>query len=213
MRVLGDFRRKVRQLIKTCPTAIIDEAIRDAAIEFADYTYCWHEELPRIRAREGVEDYEFTAPCQGRISKILYLSHSGTQVLPTTEATLDTFEDGWRDAEAQVATWYYLPDREHIRLALKPSATESRAIRVWAAFKPIQDATQLADVFYEDHFESISHGALMRLYGNESEVWGSAGAADIRRVMFDKAKRKERAEQLNNHTRESKLTIRAHSYW
>ena len=213
MKALSEFRRKVRQLVRRCPTPIIEEAIRDSAIEFADYTYCWHEPLSALRVRDGVQDYEFCAPAQGRIVHVLYVSHSDVTVLPTTERTLDTMEDGWRTSEAAVAEWYYLPDRETIRLALTPSETEAKALKITAAFKPIVDATKLDDVFYNDHLEAITHGALMRLYGQESEEWGDGNASNIRRELFKRAKRKEKAEQLNNHTRESTLTVRAHAYW
>lgn len=213
MKPLSDFRRKVRQAVRECPTAIIDEAIRDAAIEFADYTYCWHEVLPSIRVRDGVQDYEFSAPSQGRLCHVLYVSHSDVRVLPTTERTLDTTQSGWRTSEAATAQWYYMPDRTHIRLALTPSETESRALSITAAFKPIVDATELDNIFYDDHLEAITHGALMRLYGQETEKWGSLDASNVRRQLFEIAKRKEKAEQLNNHTRESTLTVRPHAYW
>ena len=215
MRNLADFQRKVRQLVRKAPTAIINEAIRDSAREFADYTYCWHEELSPIRVRDGVQDYEFCAPTQGRIVHVLYVSHSDITVLPTTQRQLDTQEDGWRlsTSKATTAQWYYLKDRETIRLALKPNETAARALEITAAFKPTVDATKLVDTFYDDHLEAISDGALMRLYGQESEEWGNAGSALMRRELFEKAKRKERAEQLNNHTRESTLTVRPHTYW
>lgn len=213
MRALSQFRRKVTQLVRKCPTMIIDEAIRDSAIEFADYTYCWREDIGLMRVRDGVQDYEFDTPSQGRLSHILYVSHSDVRVVPTTERTLDTMEESWRTSEAATAQWYYLPNRDTIRLALTPTETESRALQIIATWKPTVDATELDDVFYHDHLESISHGALMRLYDMETEEWGDFNAANKRRQLFEMAKRKEKAEQLNNHTRESTLTVRGHAYW
>ncbi len=213
MKVLSEFRRKVQQVMRKCPTVIIDEAIRDSAIEFADYTYCWREDIGLMRVRDGVDDYEFDTPSQGRLSHILYVSHSDVRVVPTTERTLDTMEDSWRTSEAATAEWYYLLNRDTIRLALTPTTTAARALQIIATWKPIIDATELDNVFYNDHLEAISHGALMRLYGMETEEWGDANASSIRRQLFDLAKRKEKAEQLNNHTRESTLTVRSHAYW
>lgn len=213
MKALSDFRRKTQHLVKECPTPIIDDAIRDSAIDFCDYTYTWREVVTPVRVRDGVSDYDIDVPLYGRLAKILYVSHSGIRVVPTTEKTLDTTEDGWRTSEAKVAQYYYLPNKETIRLAFIPTDSESRALSITASFKPTVDAIKLPDNLYDDNLEAVSHGALMRLFDMDGEKWANPEAANKRRVLFEKEKRKEKAERLNDYTRQSTLTIRPIDYY
>lgn len=213
MKPIASFRRKVRSLVKNCPTPIIDDAIRDSIIEFCDYTYTWREELCAGRVRDGVTDYDIDAPSNGRLVHVLYVSHSDVRVLPTTERTLDTEEDGWRTSEAKVASYYYMPDKETIRISLTPTTTATKALSIIASFKPTIDTKTFADNIYHDHLEAVSHGALMRLQGMEGESWANPAASENRRLLFRKAKRKEKAERLNDYTRESTLTVRPINYY
>ena len=213
MKLLSDFRRKVRLRVRQCPTVIIDEAIRDAAIEFCHFTYTWREELDAIRVRDGVSDYEIDAPPYGRLNHILYVSHSGVRIMPTSEQLLDDTESGWRTSEAKVAQWYYSPDKETIRIALTPTETESRALSITATFKPKVDAIKLPNHLYDDHLEAISNGALMRLFEMSGEAWENAPGSALARALFDKAKMNEKAERLNDYNRTSSLTIRPINYY
>lgn len=213
MRDIADFRPEVRPFVGSCPTVIIDNAIRNAAIEFCDYTYTWREVLDAARVRDGVADYDIDAPANGRLVHVLYVAHSGVRVLPTTEMTLDTMEDGWRSSEAETAAYYYMPDRSTIRLSLTPTTSESRALEITATFKPTVDALVLPNGLYDDHREAISHGALMRLFDMDGEKWANPAAAEKRRALFDISKRKEKAARLNDYTRQSTLTIRTVNYY
>jgi hypothetical protein len=126
---------------------------------------------------------------------------------------LDDTEAGWRTSESDVASYYYMPDKKTIRLALTPTTTESKTLKVVACFKPTVDATVLANNLYDDHLEAISHGALARLYDMDGESWANPAGAAKKRVLFELAKKKEKAERLNDYTRESTLRIRGVDYY
>jgi hypothetical protein len=212
MKPLASFRRNVTIMARSCPTAIVDEAIRQAAIEFCDDTYTWRLELDAKRVRAGVTDYDIDAPKCGRLSNLLYVSHHGVEVVKSTERMLDDTEEGWRTAETQVAAYYYMPDKRTIRLALTPSVTASKTLKMVATFKPTVDATVLVSNLYDDHLEAISHGALARLYGMDGESWANPSGAEKKRLLFERAKKKEKAERLNDYTRESTLVVGGTNY-
>lgn len=200
-------------MARSCPTAVIDDAIRDSAIEFCDYTYTWRIELGASRVRDGVTDYTINNPKCGRLSHVIYVGHDGAEVVKATERELDDTVEGWRTSEADVAQYYYMPDKETIRLALTPTTTESKVLAITAAFKPTVDATVLANNLYDDHLEAITHGALARLYDMDGEKWANPDGAAKKRLLFDVAKRKEKAERLNDYTRQSTLTVRPVNYY
>ncbi|MCG7931970.1 MAG: hypothetical protein N0E44_18210 [Candidatus Thiodiazotropha lotti] len=199
-------------MARSCPTAIVDEAIRQAAIEFCDFTYTWRLELDAKRVRAGVSDYDIDAPKCGRLAHMLYVSHNGIEVAKATERTLDDTVEGWRTAEAQVAANYFMPDKQTIRLALTPTLTASKTLKMVAAFKPTVDASVLANNLYDDHLEAITHGALARLYEMDGQPWANPQGAINKRALFETAKKKEKAERLNDYTRESTLTVRGTNY-
>jgi hypothetical protein len=212
MKELAKFRRNVTIMARSCPTRIVDEAIRQAAIEFCDYTNTWRLELDAKRVRAGVTDYDIDVPKCGRLANILYVSHNGIEVAKATERKLDDEVEGWRTAESQVAAYYYMPDKQTIRLALTPTLTASKTLKMVATFKPTVDATVLANNLYDDHLEAISHGALARLYDMDGKSWANPAGAEKKRILFDRAKKKEKAERLNDYTRESTLTVRGTNY-
>ena len=213
MKPISDFHRQVRPLVRGCPTPVIDEAIRHSAIEFCDYTHTWRIELPAVRIIDGKTDYVVDTPKCGRLSHVLYVSHNGTRVLPTTERQADDTVDGWRTSEADVASYYYLPDRKTIRLLLTPTTTDAKALKVVATFKPTVDATELDDDLYHDHLEALSHGALMRLFGMDGQAWANPAGEQKRMFMFKQAKDLEKSLRLNDYTRQSTLTIRPVNYY
>lgn len=200
-------------MARSCPTAIVDENIRFAAREFCDNTYTWRVELDLKRVRAGTSDYDIDNPKCGRLAHIFYVSHDGIEVQKATERMLDDLEPGWRTAEADVASYFYMPDKKTIRLALTPAKTESKILKIVAAFKPTVDATVLANNLYEDHLEAISHGTLARLYEMDGENWSNPESAIKKRLLFDRAMDKEKAERLNDYNRASTLTVRGHNYY
>ena len=165
--------------------------------------------------RSGVKDYDIPTPGGTRIAKLLYVGHSGIQVLPTTEVRLDDDESGWRTSgtNAAVSAWYYLPDKKTIRLALTPDTTASKALKITAALKPTQTTENLADNLYDDHYEAISFGALKRLLSMKGKPWHDPDLASYYMAEFERAKVKEKAERLGDYTRESTLTVPPIDYY
>lgn len=212
MKPIANFRRNVTIMARSCPTAIVDEAIRQSAIEFCDFTYTWRIELDLKRIRAGTSDYDIDAPKCGRLAYVFYASHNNAEITKAAERTLDDTVEGWRTSESDVASYFYMPDKETIRLALTPAKTASKTLKIVAAFKPTVDATVLANNLYDDHLESISHGALARLYDMDGEPWANPNGAEKKRILFKRAKQKEKAERLNDYTRESTLTVRGTNY-
>lgn len=206
---LSAFRVEVLMEVAGAPTPLIDREIRHAAIDFCDYTLTWRTPVDLQDIIVSTSDYDLTVPSDARVVTVLYAGRDGVRMLPTSERRLDDEQDGWRNSTTTAAgsSWYYLPDRETIRIALTPDASATDALAVMCAFKPTQTATNLPDILFDDHLEAIGHGAKARLLAIPGKPWSNPQLAAYHEAKFEKAKKKEKAERLNDYTRQSTLSI------
>lgn len=217
MKYLKDFHLEIRPETPGAPFALVNRAIINAAIEFCDRTLTWRKCVDAQGVRAGQSTYDLDVPSTARVAHVMYVGHDGVRVGPINEHNLDTDSDleGWRDTDNQsdTAEGFYLPDRKTIRLVLTPATTVAGGLEVFCALKPRVDVTQLPDVLYDDHLEAIGNGAKARLLSMSKVPWADMTMAGVYSDLFDQAKRKERAERLNDYTRESDLTIRPPNYF
>lgn len=215
MKALDEFYIEVRPEVPGCPIAVMNRALVNASIEFCDRTLTWRTEIDTQGANDGTSDYDLEVPACGRVAAVLYVGHDDVRVLPGNERNLDDGVDGWRlsTSEADVATYYYLPDRKTLRLSLTPASDLSGGLDIFCAFKPVAAATKLPDVLYDDHLEAIGWGAKARLMLMAGTPWANPSLAGIYSNSFQTAIIKERAERFNDYTRESDVIVRPPDYW
>ncbi|MGH1372983.1 MAG: hypothetical protein ACRBBW_13165 [Cellvibrionaceae bacterium] len=209
---LKKFRSEVLTDVSGVPGSLIDRHILRAAIEFCDYTLTWREKFIQT-TDEGVMQCLLTPDEGSRVVTVLYVGDDGVKVAPATESRLDDTMTGWRDADNDSASaqYYFLEDRETLSLVLTPDA--ERSVEVVACLKPTQDATELHDDLYEDHIEALGYGAKARLFAMPAKPWSNPELAMYFKKQFEDAKDKEKAERLNDYTRESSLIVRPHNYY
>lgn len=210
MTALNRFGLDIAMDIVGAPMPLIEREVRFTAVEFCDYTLTWRVSLDDIDVVGGTGEYELTVPANSRVVTIVYAGHDGAKLMPTTEVALDDDHDGWRTSKSSKAAWYYLPDRTRIRIVLTPDAAGTLEAAV--ALAPTQDAKVLPDMLYNEHLESIRKGTLARMLAVPGKAWSNPAMAAYYLNAFDRAKRKEKAERLNDYTRRSTLSITPVNY-
>lgn len=210
---LSDFRSEVLTEISDCPVALVDRATRRAAIDFCEYTLTWRRELDPHYTWQGGHTLDLDLEPQSRIAAVLYVQNDGIKVVPATESKVDSTIEGWRnpDHQSSVAQYFFLPTRETLRLVLTPES--SKAVSIIAALKPIQGATKLPGSLYEDHVEAIGYGAKSKLLSMRGRPWSDPKFASYNKTEFERAKKREKAERLNDYTRQSSLCPRPVNYY
>jgi hypothetical protein len=211
---ISEFRPEVLPDAPGVPPPLVDRAIRHAAIELCDNAFVWRVKLDPKDIVAGTGEYTIDASPCGRVVTVMYAGHDGVRMLPTTERQLDDSEDGWRisTSRAAVSSWYYLPDRNTIRLALAPDVSKAQALNLSVSLKPTQDSTDLPDVLYDDYLETVGHGARARVLAMSGVGWANPQLAGYHKAEFDRLIRKHRAERLNDFTRQSSLSFKPHAY-
>ncbi len=211
MTALNRFALDVLHDVTGAPVALVERDIRFTAIEYCDYTLAWRVSLADVAIVADTDEYTFAPPANSRVATVFYAAQDGIKIVPTTERVLDDTQASWRTQTSQQAAWYYLPDRETIRLALTPELADTLTLRV--ALKPTQDTKTLPDFLFNDHLEAIRAGTLARMLLQPGKDWSDPQLGTHYRALYEAAKRKERAERWNDYTRESTLSIRPINYY
>ena len=206
------FRNEIIPYAQTCPSVLIDRMVRFAAIEFCENTLTWRQPIDQFRIRSNLTDYDITPPDCSRIVTVIHAEHGGVKLIPITEKMLDDTVIGWRNDSAEICQYFYLPDKNTIRLVLKPNQRANKNIKIECIYRPSQDATILPDILYDYHLEAISHGAKHRLFAMPAMQWSSPDMAIYSRVEFDRLSKKEKVDRMNDYTKTSTLQITPFNY-
>ena len=213
---LNAFGLKLTEDVLGAPMPLLERNVRLAIIEFCEFTLTWRHELDAMDLVAGTNEYELTVPDFTRLVTVAYAGDDDLRIVPTTMMTLDTTQEAWRKTgtsnRASQAQWYYLPDRTKIRLYLTPFEAKTEGLKVIVVLKPTQDAKSVEDFLYEDHLEAIRHGTLARVLAIPAKEWSNAQMAAWHKAEFEKLKKKEKAERLNDYTRESTFSVLPYNY-
>lgn len=174
----SSFRSYVLPNVKGCPIQIVDNAIKDAAIEFCERSEIWQVGATPIDLVAYEPRYGFVPPEDARVSKTTnaFLRIKPSQIIElrkTTRDNLDTYEPGWRTMEASYPTRYFMDTPNSIRVLGIPTETIPDSLWVLSVLKPTRLSTTGPDFLFEDWVETIAAGALKRLHAMEGRIWAN----------------------------------------
>lgn len=178
----------------------VDDALRQAAIEFCQYTLAWQRMLPDIVTQAGVASYALPLGVDDAVAKVLALSIGGTPGQLLAPQQLDHLD---RIQGSPVAGY----TADGVELTLHPVPAQSGSVvSVRAALKPSQSAAGVDDVLHEQHAEAIAAGALKRLCQQPGRPYSNPGLAAANAEAFEAAKRAARLSAFKGRAR---TTLRA----
>lgn len=160
-----DFDRYILPFMSAVPLPSVDDALRDAAIEFcerAKVLTATLEDQIAVGPEVEIEPDDNTL----LIAEPREVWGPGGLLTPKTIPQLDSlFPHGWQavsvDNPARLAFWH-APAKNLLRLV--PYPVGSVALRVKVALKPKRDAEALPDGLLAEHAEIIAAGAMGRLH-------------------------------------------------
>lgn len=172
MATLDQFLQEVMPDVAGCPVQIAENAIRNAAIEFAEMSRVWRAQLPDITTVALQNTYTPTPPADSRILGIHKIISNDREIalwtLPNEQ--LDRFKTPDTPTEPQ---WYNAPTPDTLRLFPDPddNGGQNYVLNIWAVLEPTRSATTLPDFMYDDWAEPIAHGAKARLCAMKGRSW------------------------------------------
>jgi hypothetical protein len=192
MSEFADFYPLIRREAPGVSNPMMDGALLQAAREFCRETYIWQQILDPLSLVEDQEEYELEVPELTRSVAILSMFHDSIPVLPRTSGEMNRIFPGWREDRGNRAQWF-LSDIDPHTLRLIPYASEDEddaITQIKVALQPVNSATELPDIIYDDHSEDLVYGALVRLHRLPRQTnwsWQDAGLSNYYADLFKRA--------------------------
>jgi hypothetical protein len=180
----ADFYNEVLPDLPGCTTALADNAIKNAAIEFLERSMAWRVETAPITLTAAVPTYTLNNPAGSIVVEIIDALVSGLQITPKSPDQLNVLYQNWRN-ETGDAAYYYRPTPSTIRVAPTPSVTTVGALVLSMALKPSRAATGIDSELFEQYMEVIAAGAKYRLMIMQKKPWSDPSRAGVQQVVFN----------------------------
>lgn len=203
MATLEQFLPMVRGLLPGCPQIVMENAVRDACIEFCKRTELLTQttEIDVIAGEREADLY----PDADTHWVVLEVRRSMTVLEPLSRKA---FFDQSLSLNVGVPRAYYLEG--DLKLLLGPIPDADETLTAWVATRPKDTATSVNDVLWTDYREPIAAGArawVRRHYGE----WSQPALEADDRGMFERAIHFEQLRRARGGTNAS-LRVRAHSF-
>ena len=179
MIVWNNFLNEVLPYVENCPTPIVKQHLRNAAIEFCQRTALWHQELAVISVVQDQYTYDLTGTLttDEAISGINYAylteTDGETPLNVTTEDEMNAHILVWQVNTATKPDTIMMLDTVNCRLYPIPEVAIANSLVVGLILKPSRASTGVPDWIYEQYAEAIAHGAKARLMGMKGRSWYS----------------------------------------
>lgn len=172
---------RVMPEVKGVPAPMAIQAIRDSAREFCQKTWVWQDNVP-YEVQEDQREILVVLPDDTRLVSVVYLLENGN--------------------------YKQLPEDIYIKAKDSPidsefEADKSREYEARVALKPSESCAGGPDWLYNDHAESVAHGAKARLMYDARKDWGHPDLAMMHHQLFRKAIAAERIRMQQGYTRKA----------
>lgn len=185
-RTFLDVVNRLMPSVPGCPTPIVEQYVRDAAIEACERTLAWRYEQPKIRLTQGIHDYEYEAPDDAEVHAVLTATCNGVKMNPISLEQLHDIYPKWPytgpDEEADPRYVTQL-DPDHFAVAPLPDAV-AYDVRMIVALKPLRTATDMDKTALDDLENVVMHGALQHLLVLPDRTWSDRELATYHAKQF-----------------------------
>ena len=173
-----------------CPDSVLERNLRNSAIDFFEHTDLWRT---RITLDVEADTAVVSLPIeQGQsVSKITFCTFDGRELIQTVPHRV--FAGG------HLPTHYF---HQTGGLNLQPVPKAEGQIHIEYVLKPNRKSTGLPEVFVNDWFEVLQHGALARTLSMAGMPWYDIRRADGYYQQYELGREKARRHGMHeNHSR------------
>ena len=171
----------VQVYVPDCPKALIIEAIRQACIEFCQYSRFWRKELDAFYTVATDEEYELITPTDSTIADILLIKVNKEPLEAKTQDDLESIYSEWREQNGK-PKYFFMRDKTSIVFVPIPDA--AYPVRLLVALKPTQIAQGVDSIIFEEHKEAIKFGALAYLMMMPNKEWSDQNGSVFYKQQF-----------------------------
>lgn len=180
------------------PNVVVEQYVRDAAIEACERTLAWRHEQPPIRLTQSAHDYAYDPPNFAEVHAIITATINGAKMTPVSLEQLHDIYPKWpfgsADEEAE-PRYITSIDPDNFAVAPRPDGITTYDVRMIVACKPLRTATEMDKTVLDDLENVIMHGALQHLLVLPERTWSDRELASYhaKQFAFKLAERRARA--------------------
>jgi hypothetical protein len=186
-----------------CPDPTVDQALRDASIEFFRRTRAWMEWLEPIFTAGALREYELELPTGAEVVRIERATRNGQPLEVQGFRTLAA--DPARTAGGDLA----LVSADRVAVLLTQAVAPKERVQVQASLRPTATAAGLGDTLFGQHRQAIAEGAKHRLLRMPGPLHKPREAEEAR-LLFEAAVARAGVDSWRSHTN---ATPRAQPKW
>lgn len=178
MKEFDDLYRRILPRVRGVAMPMVDEAIRQAAIEFCQRTRLWRDE-DQFKSSDNLDYEPIVAPPGAVIFEIESARFNDQPVEAVSRDWLDGHVPTWRTLQGDLAKWVTQSKPDTIRLV--PAAKGDVHLDLY--LQPANDATSLPDFLIDHHARTLTDGALAELYATPGD-FQNPGLAQFHATRF-----------------------------
>jgi hypothetical protein len=187
VRPWSDFYSKVLPWAPGAFEGSVDDALRQAAIDFCEKTEGWQRTLDATSTSAGTAAYDLELDGGEAVVRLLNLKVGGK----TANFIAAAQADDWPDDEERTDLVGYTTDRATLVLDPVP-AVSGLPIVARVALKPTQDADGVDDALFQQYAQGISFGAITLLCSQLNKPYSNPQQAVTAAGAFESAKQEAR---------------------
>ena len=172
-------------MVPGCPDTLIENNIRAAVVELCDKASVYQAELDPVTTVSGLFEYDLEPPSGTSVRKILWATHQGKDLEPTTTTLLEQRLPKWREYSG-VPEYFIQQNSATFILAPIPSVTIVGSTIVRAVLRPTHTSTSCDNDVMNDYRDTIINGALFRLLRIPNKDWSDMKGAAVYGELFSR---------------------------
>ena len=186
-RTFNDIVNRLSPSVPGCPTPVVEQYVRDAAIEACEKTLAYRYEQPPIRLVPGAHFYLYDTPVNTEVHAILTATVNDSKLTPVTLEHLYDMYPKWPNqstderAEPRFLTQI---DPDHFSVAPLPDASQNYDVRMIVCLKPLRTATKMDKTVLDELENVVMHGALQHLLVLPDRTWSDRELATYHAKQF-----------------------------
>jgi|TARA_B110000444_G_scaffold260900_1_gene309835 hypothetical protein len=175
---------EVLPMVVGCTDTLVENSIRSSVIEFCERTSAYQQELDPLTTILNVYEYDLEPPTGTTVHKVLWVTHDGEDLEPTTTTLLEQRVPRWRSDNGTPA-YFVQQSSSLIWLVPTPSSKLANSTIIRAVLKPTHTSSSCDDGVMNDYRDTIVNGALNRLLRIPNKDWTDLNGAQYYGALFN----------------------------
>lgn len=187
---------------------IVEQAVRNAVIEFCEKSLVLQRDHDPVTIKQGVVDYDLEPPKGYIVVKVMKAWLENQELDPLApdfvrEAAVYNRLFSSYQSGASTPRAYLQKDERSVSVWQVPDKDYTNGLTMRVALKPTRASTQIEDVIFEDYAETIASGALARLMLSPGKPYTSPDLAAYHRGQFERGINVARSRAVHGQVRSS----------